>query len=84
MIKHIDQWFAWILAKGFGVDQMEDIILVTGTDHTRSWANVAFLGGQADARVSFGVEVTHSKISWKFSPERKIGATWNQGPTGEV
>ena len=84
MIKHIDQWFAWTLDRELGVDQMEDIVLVTGTDHTRSWANVAFLGGQADARVSFGVEVTHSKINWQFSPERKMGAAWHWGPSGEV
>ena len=74
MIKHIDQWFAWVLDRELGVNHMEEIVLVTGTDRTRSWANVAFLGGQADARVSFGVEVTHSKVSWKFSPEHKTGA----------
>lgn len=84
MIKHIDQWFAWIKDKELEVKQMEDIILVTGTDHTRSWANIAFLGGQADAGVSFGVEVTHSKINWKFSPERNTGAEWHWGPSGEV
>jgi hypothetical protein len=85
MIKHIDQWFTWILDRELGVNQMEDIVLVTGTDHTRSWANVAFLGGQADSRVSFGVEATHSKINWKFSSERKSsGAVWHWGPSGEV
>ena len=84
MIKHIDLWFAWIRHKGLEIDQMEDIVLVTGTDRTKSWANVAFLGGQADARVSFGVEVGHSRINWQFSPERKIGAMWNWGPSGEV
>ena len=63
---------------------MEDIILVTGTDRARSWANVAFLGGQADARVSFGVEVSQSRINWQFSSERKAGAAWNWGPSGEV
>ena len=86
MIKHIDQWFAWILDREVEVDRMEDIILVTGTDHTRSWANFAFLGGQADARASFGVEVaaTLSKINWRFSPGRKAGAAWHWGPSGEV
>jgi hypothetical protein len=84
MIKHIDQWFAWTLDREFGIKQMEDIILLTGTDRTRSWANVAFLGGQADARVSFSVEATHSKINWQFSPECKTGAAWHWGPSGEV
>ena len=84
MIEHIDLWFAWIRQKGLKIDRMEDIILVTGTDRTRSWANVAFLGGQADARVSFGVEVVQSRINWQFSPERKIGAVWNWRPNEEV
>ncbi len=84
MIKHIDLWFAWSRHKGLEIDRMEDIVLVTGTDRTKSWANVAFLGGQADARVSFGVEVDHSRINWQFSPERKTGAAWNWGPSGEV
>ncbi|KAF8262518.1 hypothetical protein EI94DRAFT_1688024 [Lactarius quietus] len=83
MVEHIDQWFAWVRDKGLEIDRMEDIILVTGTDRTRSWANVAFLGGQADARVSFGVEVDHSRINWQFSSERKAGAAWNWGPSGE-
>ena len=85
MVKHIDQWFAWIRRKGLEINRMEDIILVTGTDHARSSANVAFLGGQAVARVSFGVDVARSKIKWQFSSERKAGgAVWNWGPSGEV
>ncbi|KAF8264370.1 hypothetical protein EI94DRAFT_1703308 [Lactarius quietus] len=88
MIKHIDQWFAWTQGLGLEINKMEDIVLLTGTDRTKSWANVAFLGGQADARVSFGVEATHTethtKINWQFSPERKTGATvWHRGPSGE-
>jgi hypothetical protein len=84
MVKHIDQWFAWIQDREFEIGQMEDIILVTGTDRSQSSANIAFLGGQADAQVSFGVEATRSKINWQFSPERKTGAAWNWGPSGEV
>ncbi|KAF8265475.1 hypothetical protein EI94DRAFT_1831192 [Lactarius quietus] len=73
MIKHIDQWFAWITDIELGIEQMEDI------------ANVAFLGGQANARVSFGVEFepTGSRINWDFSLERNTGAAWNWGPSGE-
>ena len=84
MVEHIDQWFAWTQHKRLEIDRMEDIVLVTGTDCTESWANVAFLGGQADARALFGVEVVHSRISWQFSSERKTGAIWNWGPSGEV
>jgi hypothetical protein len=43
---------AWLV-----IDQMEEIILVTGCHRTRSWANVAFLENQVDAQVSFGVKV---------------------------
>ena len=84
MIEHIDQWFTWVRNIGFEIDRMEDLVLVTGTDCARSWANVAFLGGQADARVSFNVEAAHSRINWQFLPERKTGAAWNWGPCGEV
>ncbi|KAH9054886.1 hypothetical protein EDB87DRAFT_1406740 [Lactarius vividus] len=83
MIEHIDVWFAWSQRQGLEIAQMEDIVLVTGADRTQSWANIAFLGGQADARASFGVEVDHSRINWQFSPERKMGAMWNWGPSGE-
>ena len=84
MLKHIDQWFTWTKGKQLEVNQMEDIVLVTGTDHTRSWANVAFLGGQPDhdADVSFSVEVTDSKIKWHFGSN--TGAEWHWGPSGEV
>ena len=66
---------------------MEEIILVTGCDLTRSRTNVAFLGGQADARVSFGVRVERpdNNINFQFSPENARGAVLCQcGPQGMV
>ena len=49
MVKHIETWFAFarnLFARNLElVEQMEEIILVTGCDLTRSWKNVAFLGG---------------------------------------
>ena len=88
MVKHIDRWFASARQLGLGIEQMEEIILVTGCDRTRSWANVAFSGGQLDARVSFGVEVIDNgldtSIIFQFSPERAQGAVFNQGPEGKV
>jgi len=71
---------------------MEDIILVTGCDLTRSWANVAFLGDHTDAQpepeVSFGVNVTKRNgseiIDWRFSPNLSRGAELKLGPDGEV
>jgi hypothetical protein len=87
MVKHIDSWFAFARSLGL-VHQMEEIILVTGCDLTRSWTNIAFLGGRADAQVSFGVEVEGStrnpSINFQSSPGRVRGAVSHHGPEGTV
>jgi len=86
-VTHIDRWFAFARRLEQGIEQMEELILVTGCDRARSWTNVAFLKNQGDAQVSFGVEVTHGlegRIGWQFSPERILGAVVNQGPSGKV
>jgi len=64
MVRHIDTWYAFARNLGL-VRQMEDIILVTGCDLTRSWANAAFLGG-ADAQVSFVLKVEGPNTSINF------------------
>lgn len=89
MIDHIDRWFAWARNLGVGINQMEDIVLVTGAHLTRSWTNVAFLDSQTDARlaarVSFEVQVAaDTTINWHVSPGRIIGALLNRGPNGKV
>jgi len=87
IVKHIDRWLAFARRLGLGIEQMEEIIFVTGCDRTRSWANIAFLEGQVDAQASFGVNVIHGakgRIDWQFSPERVRGALLNQGPGGKV
>ena len=88
IIKHISRWFAWARQLGLGVNWMEDIILVTGTHRTRSWTNVAFPGGQVDARASFGAKVDHRgdiiTLSWQLSHEHNRGVVLNYGPDGEV
>jgi hypothetical protein len=87
MVKHIDTWFAFSRKLGL-VHQMEEIILVTGCDLTRSWTNIAFLGGRADAQVSFGVEIAGStrnpSINFQFLPGRIRGAVSHHGPEGTV
>ncbi len=86
-MKYIDRWFAFARQLELGIEQMEELILVTGCDRARSWTNVAFLKNQLDAEVSFGVEVTHSlegRINWQVSPERIRGAVLNKGPNGKV
>jgi hypothetical protein len=87
MVAHIDQWFAFARQYELGIEQMEELILVTGCDRARSSTNVTFLKNQLDAEVSFGVEVTNgldSRISWQVSPERIRGAVLNEGRSGKV
>lgn len=87
MIKHIDRWFAFTRGLGLGIDQMEQIILVTGCDCTRSLANVTFLEGQTSAQASFGVRVVEGRdvsINWKFARGNTQGAVCNWGPEGKV
>jgi hypothetical protein len=86
--KHIDSWFAFARGLGLGIEEMEEIILVTGCDLTRSWTNVAFLENEPDARVSFGVKVEvagfDTSIDFQFSPENARGAVLLHGPEGKV
>ena len=86
ILKHIDHWFAFARNLGLGIQQMEEIILVTGCDLTRSWTNIVFLGEQADALVSFGVKVEgpDTPINFQFSPENAPGAVLCHGPEGAV
>ena len=87
MVTHIDRWFAFSRKLELGIEQMEELILVTGCDRARSWTNVAFFRNQLDAQASFRVEVTHGperRIGWQFSPELVVGAVLNQGPSGKV
>jgi hypothetical protein len=84
MVKHIDRWFAFVQDLELGIDQMEEIVLVTGCDRTRSWTNVAFLESGTDSLVSFRVNVIRDRIDWHVSPEHIRGAVLNRGPSGEV
>jgi hypothetical protein len=89
IIKHIDRWFAFARRLGLGIEQMEDIILVTGFHRARSWANVAFLEGQEEGQVSFGVDVVDVDgpdidVQWQFAPEHIQGAVWSRSPGGQV
>ena len=87
IIRHIDTWFAFTRRLGLGIDQMEDIVLVTGRHRTRSWTNVAFYESQASARASFGVQVANdvsARVNWKVSREHTQGAMLSQGPSGAV
>jgi len=87
MLKHIDNWFAFARRLGLGIGQMEEIILVTGCDRTKSWTNATFLGSNVDARVSFGVNAVggpSASVNFRFSPQNVRGAVFNRGPEGRV
>ncbi|KAI0289864.1 hypothetical protein BC826DRAFT_588520 [Russula brevipes] len=84
IVTHIDRWFAFTQRLGLGITRMEDIILVTGCDLTRSWANIAFLQGRGEARVSFGAQVNGApNIDWQFPPGESHRVALNLGPNGE-
>ena len=55
-MKYIDNWFTFSRRLGLRIEQMEEIILVTGCDCTRFWTNIAFLENYANAQVTFGVQ----------------------------
>src|SRR6266850_5344580 len=87
IVKHIDTWFAFTKKLGLGIEQMEEIILVTGRDRTKSWVNVAFLGCEAEAQVSFAFRVVKGpgdSIEWQVSPGKIGEAVLAQGPSGQV
>ncbi len=84
MIKNIDTWFAFARSLGLGIEQMEEIVLVTGMHLTRSWANVAFFEGQTNGQASLGVEVAYGGIKWQCSPGSVRGGVRSWGPGGKV
>jgi hypothetical protein len=87
MLKHIDSWLAFARQLGLGIRQTEEIVLVTGCHRTRSWANIAFLEGRANAQASFGVTVDHDpviNIQWQFLAAGVRGAMCGWGPEGKV
>ena len=84
MVQHIGSWLAFARKLGLGIEEMEEIVLVTGCDLTSSWTNIAFLGGRAGAQVSYGVKVEGPDINYQLLPELVRGAVINQGPKGTV
>jgi len=87
MLHHIDSWLAFTRRLGLGIEQMEEIVLVTGCHLTRSWANVTFLEGQTHAQASFGINVTQGRsvcINWHFSLGNTQGVVCSWGPEGPV
>jgi hypothetical protein len=87
MLKHIDEWFTFAQKLGLGIYRREDIVLVTGRNLAKSWANIVFREGDGDMK--FEVRVTgdgdsHSHIEWKFTPEGARGVAHAIGPNGKL
>jgi hypothetical protein len=88
ILKHIDSWLTFARRLGLGIEHMEEIVLVTGRDRSKSWTNVAFLGHQTDAQVSLGFKIVQgledSMTEWQSLPGQIRGAVLNEGPGGVV
>ncbi|KAI9439189.1 hypothetical protein H4582DRAFT_122234 [Lactarius indigo] len=81
--RNVDSWFTFTRRLGLGIEQMEDIVLVTGHHRTRSWTNIAFF---ENSRVTLGVQVTGdvgASVNWQASREHIQGAMLSKGPSGE-
>jgi hypothetical protein len=83
MAKHVEEWFTFARSRGVGIVRREDIVLVTGRDLAKSWANIVFQDGDGD--VTFEVRVTgDSHIEWKFTLEGVGGVAYDIGPSGNL
>jgi hypothetical protein len=86
MTKHIDSWFSFAQSLELGLENMEDIVLVTGCHRTRSYTNILFSESRDGARVSFGVQVGNygANIKWEVSREQIREVQIQKGPSGDV
>jgi len=83
MLENIDACFKVAEDLGYGVERMEDIILVTGCHLAKSWVSVAFSESRGGSQVSFGARVSGS--SGVHFDERNVnGRGLKFGPGGEV
>ena len=82
MLKHLEEWFTFA-REHVGIVRREDIVLVTGRDLAKSWANIVFQEGDGD--VTFEVRVTgNSQIEWKFTLRGAGGVAHAVGPSGNL
>ena len=66
---------------------MEDIILVTGCHHARSWTNICFNEVQSDTQASSGLQITENfgdPANWPVTDQNSQGTVVRHGPSGEV
>jgi hypothetical protein len=67
---NVDLWFEWSQKNKLDVDQMEDLILITGCTLVTSWAAVAFLGRTATADICLAQRPDKSETSFRFTNTR--------------
>jgi hypothetical protein len=65
---NVDIWYEWSQKNKLDVDQMEDLILVTGCTLVTSWAAAAFLGRTATAEICMAPD--KSEKSFKFTKKQ--------------
>ena len=83
ILENIDTCFKVAEDLGYGVERMEDIILVTGCHLAKSCVSVAFSGHEGGSEVSFGVRVS-SNSGVHFDGRNVNGRGLKLGPSGEV
>ena len=83
MFKNIGACFKLAKDLGYGVEHMEDIMLVTGCHLAKSWVSVAFSDSRRGSEASFEVRV--SRNSGVHFDERDVNDRGLKlGPSGEV
>jgi len=83
ILENIDACFKVAEDLGYGVERLEDIMIVTGCHLAKSWVSVAFSDSRGGSEVSFGVRT--SRNSGVHFDERNVnGRGLKLGPSGEV
>ena len=83
MLENIDACFKIAGDLGYGIERMEDIILVTGCHLAKSWVSAAFSDSRGSSEVSFGVRVSGNS-GVHFDGRSVNGRGLKLGPSGEV
>ena len=83
MLENIDTCFKVAEDLGYGIERMEDIILVTGCHLAKSWVSATFSDSRGGSEASFGVRVS-SNSGVHFDERNVNGRGLKLGPSGEV
>ena len=83
IIKNIHDCMRFADERGFGVDRMEDIILVTGRHLARSWVRAVFSDSRGGAQVTFVARVSGDS-NVHLEKRNVSGAQLELGPSGQV